>query len=80
MLLVALTASTSRPFAVVTWPINERPAEIADGNPIKTMSFIAQPVTTTETEFEEFPEILPKAIEAVVDRVLKAPFPVPIAI
>ena len=80
MLLVALTASTSRPFAVVTWPKNESPLEIALGNPSKTISFIAQPVTTTETEVEELFGMLPKAIEAVVDRVLKAPLPVPIAI
>jgi len=76
---VALTASTSTPFAVVTWPINESPLEIALGKPSKTISFIEQPVTTTETEVEELLAMLPKLIEAVVERVLKAPFPVPIA-
>ena len=79
MLLVALIASTSRPFAVVTWPRNERPFETADGKPSKTISFNKQPVTTTETDVEELLPILPKAIEAVVDRVLKAPLPVPMA-
>ena len=77
---VALTASTSMPPAVVTCPSNDKPAQIAVGKPSKTISFILQPVTTTETEFVSFALICPKLIEAVVDNVLKAPFPVPIAI
>lgn len=77
---VALTASISRPPAVVTCPSNDNPSQTVEGNPTKTISFSLHPVTTTLTEFVEFAEMLPKLIDAVVDNVLKAPLSVPIAI
>lgn len=58
--LVALTASTSSPLAVVQWAVNAMPLGVLDGRPSKTISLTWHPVTTTLTELVVFELTCPK--------------------